>query len=418
VTEGCVADNELGNLYLAEERVGVWRFDAEPDGSNRGELVAKVGEHGLTGDVEGLTLYCARGGAGYLIASSQGNSVFNVYTRGGDHHYVLTIDPQAGEFGDVEHSDGVAVTSCPTSRRFPSGLLVAHDGDNEGRNQNFKLFGWEDIAGSHLIVDTHWSPRAPAPPAAVALAGDDVCSHAGSNEPLLETASACLAAPGALTLGVGFEQGSSLHRHTESMVPFTLDYAATHWLELVLEPIVYSRFHQPGRTLATGSGDMEVSAIVAPFPGAWRRSVALGMEVKLPTAEQSALVSESPEYTWDLILSQPVASLETHVNLGYTIVGQPTGSHAQNVYSFAFAAVRPFSRFDLVGEVFGHTAALAGNGNPAELDGTGSDLASAELVGTLGGRLHLGERATIGLGVSYDQERTFLVSPLLSLKLR
>lgn len=424
MTEGCVADNELGNLYLAEERVGIWRFDAEPGGSNRGQLIAKVGEHGLKGDVEGLTIYCARGGAGYLIASSQGNSVLNVYSREGDHHYVLTIDPEAGELGDVEHSDGIAVTNCPTSRRFASGLLVAQDGSNGVRNQNFKLFGWEDIAGSRLVIDTLWSPRAPAAPPALAHAGhgsapgDDDCTHAGSNEPLLETASACLAAPGAVMLGVGLEQGTALHRRTESTVPFTLDYAATHWLELVLEPIVYTRVHQPGRTLETGSGETEVSAIVAPFPGAWRRSVAFGFEMTLPITAHSSLGSDSPDYTMDLILSRPVASLDAHVNLGYTIVARPIGSQARNVYSFAVAAVRPFAHFDLVGELFGHTSALPASGAVVGPDVSGGDLARAELVGTLGGRLHLGARATIGLGVSYDRERTFLVSPLINLKLR
>src|SRR6266404_1429348 len=31
LAEGCVADDELGFLYLAEENVGIWKFGAEPD---------------------------------------------------------------------------------------------------------------------------------------------------------------------------------------------------------------------------------------------------------------------------------------------------------------------------------------------------------------------------------------------------
>ena len=62
VTEGCVADDELGFLYVAEEDVGIWKFAAEPDGGDRPKRVAKVGEHGLRADVEGLTIYGAAGG--------------------------------------------------------------------------------------------------------------------------------------------------------------------------------------------------------------------------------------------------------------------------------------------------------------------------------------------------------------------
>jgi 3-phytase len=414
VVEGCVADNELGNLFLSEERVGIWRFDAEPDGSNRGTLIARIWEHGLTPDVEGLSIYYARDGAGYLIASGQGGSVFNVYARDGDHHYLLTIDPQAGAIGDVHHTDGIAVTSCPTSRRFPDGLFVAQDGSNDDHNQNFKLYGWEDIAGTRLLVDTQWSPRTPAPPPAPVGSGALAWAHGGNNEPLLETESACLARPGTVTLGVGFERGAELHGRTRSAVPFALDYTATSWLELSLEPIVYSRVDRPGGSLATGSGDFEAAAIVAPFPdGPWRRSVAFALEVNLPTASHSLLGSRSPDYTMDLVLSRPLGALEAHANLGYTIVGEPAGSGAANIYSFSFAALWRHARFDLVAEVLGHTRAAAGGETAMS-----PELAEADLVGTIGARFHVGDRMSIGLAVSHDRDRTLFVSPLVNLKLR
>jgi 3-phytase len=420
VVEGCVADNELGNLFLSEERVGIWRFDAEPDGSNHGELIARVWEHGLTPDVEGLSIYYARGGAGYLIASGQGGSVFNVYARDGDHRYLLTIDPQAGAIGDVHHTDGIAVTSCPTSPRFPRGLFVAQDGsnsgsnggNNDGRNQNFKLYGWEDIAGTQLVVDTLWSPRTPAMPPAGP--GALACARGGNNEPLLETESGCLARPGTVTLGVGFERGAELHGRTRSAVPFALDYTATSWLELSLEPIVYSRVDRPGGNQATGSGDFEVAAIVTPLPeGPWRRAVAFALEVNLPTASHSLLGSRTPDYTLDLVLGRPLGPIEAHANVGYTIVGGPAGSGSANVYSFSVAALWPLARFDLVAEVLGHTRAAAG-GDDVETP----ELATPEVVGTIGAQFHVGDRMSIGLGVSHDRDRTLFVSPLVSLKLR
>jgi len=157
--EGCVADNELGHLYVGEESVGVWKFGAEPDAGAEGKLVAKVGEHGLTADVEGLTIYYARGGKGYLIVSSQGNDTFKVYTREGDNRFVLTINPKGGKIDDVSDTDGICVTSCPTSKQFPKGVLVVQDGHNARGKQNFKLYAWEDIAADRLLIDTRWSPR-------------------------------------------------------------------------------------------------------------------------------------------------------------------------------------------------------------------------------------------------------------------
>jgi 3-phytase len=161
-TEGCVADDEFGFVYVAEEAVGIWKFPAEPDGGDKGTLIARVGAHGLAADVEGLTLYCAAGGKGYLIASSQGTNTFKVYAREGDNAFVCTIDPKpGGDIDDVSDTDGIAVTNRPTSAKFPQGFLIVQDGSNRGGNQNFKLYRWEDIAGANLIVDTKCDPRKP-----------------------------------------------------------------------------------------------------------------------------------------------------------------------------------------------------------------------------------------------------------------
>jgi 3-phytase len=159
IVEGCVADDELGFVYLSEEKVGVWKFPAEPEGGREGTLVARVGEHGLAADVEGLTLYSAAGGRGYLIVSSQGNHTFKVYERSGENRYVLTIDPSRGRIDDVSETDGIAVTNCATSPEFAQGVFVVHDGANASGNQNFKLYAWEDIARPSLLIDTDCRER-------------------------------------------------------------------------------------------------------------------------------------------------------------------------------------------------------------------------------------------------------------------
>ncbi len=159
IVEGCVADDELGIFYLAEENAGIWKFSAEPNEPAKGTLITRVGEHGLKADVEGLTIYCATGGRGYLIASSQGNHTFKVYDRQEGNRFLMTINPKSGRIDGVSDTDGICVANSPTGELFPKGIFIVQDGSNSGGTQNFKFYGWEDIAGTNLIIDPEWSPR-------------------------------------------------------------------------------------------------------------------------------------------------------------------------------------------------------------------------------------------------------------------
>jgi 3-phytase len=166
IVEGCVADDELGHLYIGEESVGIWKYAAEPEGGTDRTLVDRTGREGhLTADVEGLAIYHAPGGKGYLLASSQGSNSFAVYRREGSNEYVMTFRIGAGRGIDaVRDCDGIEVVSAALGDRFPRGLFVAQDGDNEGGSQNFKLVRWEEIAEAAnppLAVDASWNPRRP-----------------------------------------------------------------------------------------------------------------------------------------------------------------------------------------------------------------------------------------------------------------
>jgi 3-phytase len=178
-TEGMVADDQLGNLYVGEEDVGIWKYGAEPtdpgDEANRvlvDSTDTDAGGH-LVADVEGLTIYYAQGACGYLIASSQGEdnpahtlaNTFAVYRRRGKNEYVMSfriVENTALGIDGVSNTDGVGVTSAFLGSAFPKGLFVAQDGSNSGGNQNFKLVPWEKIATSitpNLIIDNGWNPR-------------------------------------------------------------------------------------------------------------------------------------------------------------------------------------------------------------------------------------------------------------------
>jgi 3-phytase len=130
-SEGCVADEDRGILYVAEEDRGIWRFDADPDASPTGVLVDGVGPH-LDSDVEGLTL------AGpFLIASSQGDSTYAVYR---DDEFVASFRiPETAEVDGADGTDGLAAEPGLD-------LLVVHDAENKGgRSSNYKYVRLSDV---------------------------------------------------------------------------------------------------------------------------------------------------------------------------------------------------------------------------------------------------------------------------------
>lgn len=143
-TEGCVADTRTDMLYVGEENRGVWAFDARPGGAAQGRLVAPVDGRQLVADVEGLALMPQGRRGGWLIASSQGDNAFALYS-------LPSLKPagrfrvSAGTFGSVEETDGIEIARGSFGRAYTGGLFVAQDGHNAPYAQNFKLLSWRDI---------------------------------------------------------------------------------------------------------------------------------------------------------------------------------------------------------------------------------------------------------------------------------
>ena len=174
-TEGCVADDELAQLYLGEENVGIWRYGAEPtaDPAARVQVDSVSSGTGLSSDIEGLTLYYTSARAGYLMVSSQGTNSFLVYQREGNNSYLDTFVISRNyekSIDAVQGTDGIDVTNVNLGSAFPHGVFVAQDnGNDNNHNQNFKLVSWTTIANAFdpdLAMDTTWDPRkvgAPGP---------------------------------------------------------------------------------------------------------------------------------------------------------------------------------------------------------------------------------------------------------------
>ena len=146
--EGCVADDELGYLYVGEEEIAIWKYQAEPDASLERTRVDAVGGGNLVADIEGLTIAYGTDGNGYLIASSQGNNTYAIYRREGANAYVKSFRIVAGNKIDrVTETDGIHVTTANLGPTFPKGVFIAQDGSDDSGKQNFKLVPW------HLIME-------------------------------------------------------------------------------------------------------------------------------------------------------------------------------------------------------------------------------------------------------------------------
>ncbi|MES2033910.1 MAG: phytase [Pseudomonadota bacterium] len=153
-TEGCVADDETGFLYVAEEDVALWKMGAEPKAGSARTMVASVASNpALKDDLEGVSLYLQPRGAGYIVLSSQGNNSYALFRRDGKNAYVgsfaIIADGALGVDGASE-TDGLDVTSAPMGPGFPAGALVVQDGRNVSppETQNFKIVPWDAIARS------------------------------------------------------------------------------------------------------------------------------------------------------------------------------------------------------------------------------------------------------------------------------
>ena len=167
-TEGCVADDALGYLYIGEENAGIWKYFAEPDYPMDRKMIADTSQAFITADVEGLTIYQAADQHGYLIASIQGDNLYAVFEREGKNKFLGCFRiAQDAAIDEVTETDGIDVINLSLNEHFPNGFFIAQDGYNyspEGAesNQNFKLVPWENISMSfqkNLLIDNEFNPR-------------------------------------------------------------------------------------------------------------------------------------------------------------------------------------------------------------------------------------------------------------------
>ena len=190
--EGVVADDETGYYYLAEEEVGIWRVGVFDSGDRT--LIARVGDAtGLEGDIEGLALYYAANGGGYLIASSQGANKFTVIDRKPPHRGRGNFRVQG-----VRATDGLDVLNMSLNGTYSQGIFSVHNG---GSNCcSIHGVRWADIARAlGLVADTsYWDPRIRCAPLERAVVFEEVRGGTSTSSARVATADAVSAAAGDL----------------------------------------------------------------------------------------------------------------------------------------------------------------------------------------------------------------------------
>jgi 3-phytase len=154
--EACTADDTTGDLYVAEQWVGVWRYGAEPSAStDQRTLVLStylVNDGFMVPDIEGIAIVHDDYGS-FLLASSQGDSSFGLYQLdlfAVPYPLVRKFRVTTGHTADAcSITDGIDASSLWLGPQFPHGVFICQDNTNTAPgaagNQSFKYVPLERV---------------------------------------------------------------------------------------------------------------------------------------------------------------------------------------------------------------------------------------------------------------------------------
>jgi len=157
----CVVDDASATVYLSEETVGIWRFNANPEAFAAPDLVDSPRFGEITEEVGGLALHDGGAGARWLIASDASASRLNVYDRDRNDAYIGSVTVSATEGGEAISEAGALHGVSHAVKDFPNGLLLVTDEDGS----NFKALSFADIAARlKIFAGASSDPRAVGKP--------------------------------------------------------------------------------------------------------------------------------------------------------------------------------------------------------------------------------------------------------------
>ncbi|HET8553202.1 MAG TPA: phytase [Rhodanobacteraceae bacterium] len=161
--KGCVASRD-GHLYVAEETVGIWRLQGNPEADLSPTVIDTTGSGHLGEETKGLALYDGGKGHHWLFASDSSEGRINVYDLAHDGRFVGSVSV-SGTKGDtpIEEPGALFASSMNLGKAFPHGMLLV--GDEDG-GANYKQVSMADVARTlGLEPGTAQDPRKHEPPA-------------------------------------------------------------------------------------------------------------------------------------------------------------------------------------------------------------------------------------------------------------
>ncbi len=231
----------------------------------------------------------------------------------------------------------------------------------------------------------------------------------------LETETSRLLKAGSFKVENVFEYQTS-SEGTEMAVPIASEYGITDNLELLVEPVLYTAIRPKVGRQASGLGDLEVTlSYLFMHESPTLPALAIAAEVKIPTANDILIGTGKTDYAGYLIASKRFGKFDTHANIGYTIIGQPSGVQLNNIFNFALAEEFHLNEgFDIVGEILGNTSSSPiGNENAVAPEAGGG-----EWVGMLGARYYAKPGLFLAMGVTGDNNGAVSIRSGLTYRFR
>lgn len=224
----------------------------------------------------------------------------------------------------------------------------------------------------------------------------------------METSTARLQEAKTFEIAGSFEFNSS-KEITERSVPICLIYGLSSRFELGIEPIIYTSISTSKEPTASGFGDFEVALEYLLFKE--RKilpAIALEGQVKIPTANNPLIGTQRFDYSATLIASKKFGNLDTHINFGYIVVGQPEDIPLHNVFCFAAAGEFELSeKLEIVAEILANNSSFLNETNEDRLIHPG--IIPGEIAGLIGARYELTEKHKMALGIGYNNKKALLI---------
>jgi 3-phytase len=154
----CVSDDASGALYVAQQAVGIWRYDADPEAEAVPTLIDATRLGHVAGETGGLAIVNGGAQGDYLLAANADAGDYNVYDRNQDDRFLGSFRIQAAGADAVQAPSGLFALRTPVGAGLPAGALLVTDDRKVGANT--KILSWADVAAALKV-----SPGQAAPPA-------------------------------------------------------------------------------------------------------------------------------------------------------------------------------------------------------------------------------------------------------------